>query len=93
MVRESGYCNVSLRYLGRKDSNGTFLVRGPYSLCVAATLSLSRSNGRTEKNLCRQGSQRNAGTRSTRPISDAIPGTYSAEMRCNSKFPQIPQCA
>lgn len=64
-----------------------------YSTGVAATLRSSRSNGRTEKNLCRQGSHRNAGIRSTRQKIDVVPGTYSAEIRCNARLPQIPQCA
>jgi hypothetical protein len=50
-------------------------------------------NGRTEKNLCRQGSQRSAGNLRIRPKAAAAPGTYSAEMRCNFRLPQFAQWA
>jgi len=33
------------------------------------------------------------GAPGTRPRNAVIPGTRSAEMRCNSRLPQIPQCA
>ena len=69
------------------------MLRGSYSMGVTSALRSSRNMGSTEKNLFRQGSQRNAGTRKTRPRMDAIPGTCSAEIRCNSRLPQIPQCA
>jgi len=49
--------------------------------------------GFTEKNLCRHGSHRSARIRSTRQNIAIIPGTCSAAIRCNSKLPQIPQCA
>jgi len=49
--------------------------------------------GLIEKNLWRQGSQRNAGSPRMRPRNAVIPGTCSAEIRCNSRLPQIPQCA
>ena len=55
-----------------------------YFAAVAATSCTSWINGRTEKNLCRHGSQRSAGNRNTRPIIAVIPGTYSAEIFCNS---------
>jgi hypothetical protein len=64
--------------------------QSPYA---ASTLSLSRSSGLTEKNLCRQGAQRSAGIRSTRATRELIPGTYTGEILCNSAFPQMAQCA
>ena len=77
--------NVGLRWYGVGTS--------VYFAGVAATARSSRNNGRTEKNLCRQGSHRNDGSRRMRPIIAVTPGTYSAEIRCNARLPQIPQCA
>jgi hypothetical protein len=68
------------------------LCRG-YGLCGAAVTGSSRRSGRTEKNLLRHGSQRSAGNPSSRPKKDITPGTSSGEMRCNSRLPQIRQCA
>jgi hypothetical protein len=62
------------------------------SLSVVASEAPSR-NGRIEKNLCRQGSQRNDGKPSKRPTLPRKPGTCSGEIRFNSKLPQIAQCA
>jgi len=62
------------------------------SLSAAASEAVSRS-GRTEKNLCRQGSQRNDGKPSKRPTLPRKPGTCSGEIRFNSKFPQMAQWA
>ena len=64
-----------------------------YSFGAVATGCSSRCRGRTEKNLCRQGAQRNAWIPSKRPTVEVTPVMRSAEMRCNSKLPQIPQCA
>jgi hypothetical protein len=64
-----------------------------YSLCAAATDRSSRRSGRTEKNLCLHGSQRNAASPRIRQRIVVTPGTCSAEMRCSSRLPQIPQCA
>jgi hypothetical protein len=63
------------------------------SLGAAATCDSPRRSGRTEKNLCRQGSQRNAGSFRIRQKMAVACGTCSAEIRCNSKLPQIPQWA
>ncbi len=67
--------------------------RGSGLLWPAAVDGLSRRSGRTEKNLCRQGSQRNARIPSKRLTAEAAPVMRSAEMRCNSRLPQILQCA
>ncbi len=64
-----------------------------YSLGAAAADRSWRRSGRTEKNLCRQGSQRNAGIPRRRLTMDVAPVMRSAEMRCNSRLPQILQCA
>jgi len=64
-----------------------------YLTGVASTFDSSFINGFTEKNLCRHGPHRSAGTRSTRHNIAVIPGTCSAAIRCKSKLPQIPQCA
>lgn len=64
-----------------------------YLLGAAAALRSSWRKGLTEKNLWRHGSQRNAGSPRMRPRNAVTPGTCSAEMRCNSWLPQIPQCA
>jgi hypothetical protein len=62
-------------------------------LGAAATRGSSRRNGRTEKNLFRQGLQRNAGSLRIRQKIAVTLGTRSAEIRCNSKLPQIAQRA
>ncbi len=64
-----------------------------YLFGAAAADGLSRRSGRTEKNLCRQGSQRSARIPSKRPTVEVTPVMRSAEMRCNSRLPQILQCA
>jgi hypothetical protein len=64
-----------------------------YLLGAVAAECSSRRNGLIEKNLWRQGSQRSAGSPKRRPTFAVTPGTCSAEMRCNSRLPQIPQCA
>ncbi len=54
--------------------------------------SISRM-GRAEKYLYRQGSQRNAGTPSSRQTMPSALCTCSGEMRFNSRLPQTGQCA
>jgi hypothetical protein len=63
------------------------------SIDDVATCASPRLTGRTEKNLCLHGPHRNAGKCSHRHKNANQPRTYSAEIRCNSRFPQIEQCA
>jgi len=70
-----------------------FFLRRCYCLCGAAPTGSSRRSGRTVKNLFRHGSQRSDGIPSSRPKNAITPGTCSGEMRCNSRLPQIRQCA
>jgi hypothetical protein len=72
---------------------GAMAQSASYLLGAAAALGSSWCSGLIEKNLWRQGSQRNAGSPRIRPRNAVTPGTCSAEMRCNSRLPQIPQCA
>jgi len=46
-----------------------------------------------EKNLWRQGSQRNEGKPSRRPRKALAPGTCSGAIFCSSGLPHRPQCA
>ncbi len=64
-----------------------------HSTGAASVLCSTLITGFTEKNLCRHGSHRSAGIRSARQNIAIIPGTCSAAIRCNSKLPQILQCA
>jgi len=64
-----------------------------YSLGAAAADRSARHSGLMEKNLCPQGLQRNAGIPRKRLTMDVAPVMRSAEMRCNSRLPQILQCA
>src|SRR5260370_27899792 len=63
------------------------------SLCAGATGCSSCRSGRSEKNLCQQGSQRSAGSPKIRPSVPVTPCIRSGEMLCNAKLPQISQCA
>jgi len=85
-VRVAGATKVLLAQRERRSSSG-------YSFGAAATERSSRRSGRTEKNLCRQGAQRNAWIPSKRPTVEVTPVMRSAEIRCNSRLPQILQCA
>ncbi len=69
------------------------LVEDYYSPCAAATGRSSRRSGLIEKNLCRQGSHRKAGSPRILPRIAVPPGTRAAEMRRNARLPQIPQWA
>ena len=68
-------------------------IQGLRNHCARTSLRPFRRSGRMEKNLFRHDTQRNAGTPRMRPTIDAWPGMFSGAMRCNSRFPQIPQCA
>ncbi len=72
---------------------GAVLVEDYYSPCAAATGRSSRRSGLIEKNLCRQGSHRKAGSPRILPRIAVPPGTRAAEMRRNARLPQIPQWA
>jgi len=72
---------------------GAVLVERYYSPCAAATGRSSLRSGLIEKNLCRQGSQRKAGSPRILPSIAVPPGTRAAEMRRNARLPQIPQWA
>lgn len=87
------YREQELQYLTTATVSGAVLVLRRYSLCVAASLLVSRRTGLTEKNLCRHGAQRSAGRPKIRPTIDTVPGTWCGEMRSSSRFPQIRQCA
>ena len=65
----------------------------PHQPAVRAASRSSLRIGRAEKNLCRQGSHRNAGIPSIRQSIEITPGTCSGAMRFTSVFPQISQCA
>ena len=64
------------------SSRGAALIRGA-----------TRSTGLNEKNLCRHGSQRNAGMLNIRAKMENIPDTYPGEIFCSSILPQIPHRA
>jgi hypothetical protein len=61
---------------------------------AATRASFSALNcGLNEKNLCRQGAQRTAGSFNHRPSADNDPPTFSGEILCSSRLPQIPHRA
>jgi hypothetical protein len=53
----------------------------------------ARNCGLNEKNLCRQGVHRTAGSFNHRPSADNAPVTFSGEILCSSRLPQIPHRA
>src|SRR6266852_3015297 len=86
-------CGNVVQYSGDLGLTWYGFGTGSHLTGAGSALRSSLISGFTEKNLCRHGSHRNAGIRSTRKNIATIPGTCSAAIRCNSKLPQFLQCA
>ena len=66
---------------------------GAESSAVIPANCAAGNSGRREKNLCRHGAHRNAGSLSTLPSRENVPVTFSGEIRWSSRLPQIPHRA
>jgi hypothetical protein len=71
---------------------GTDCVLNQYFAATRASCS-ALNCGLKEINLCRQGAHRTTGSLNRRPSTDNTPETFSGEILCSSRLPQIPHRA